>query len=87
MWETIAVPVAQKFEQKPTTIARKGLNHLQSFPRGIECIDKQCLGILERLGRVLVNQDADKGNDYEAKRKQDFRKKLLGTKPHRMHPH
>ncbi|KAL7207622.1 hypothetical protein ACSBR1_029551 [Camellia fascicularis] len=24
MWETIAVPVAQKFEQKPTAIARKG---------------------------------------------------------------
>ncbi|THG05923.1 hypothetical protein TEA_007014 [Camellia sinensis var. sinensis] len=105
MWETIAVPVAQKFEQKPTTIARKGLNHLQSFPCGIECIDPLCLGllmvvvtvprghhvgvstydywlILERLGRVLVNQDADKGNDYETKRKQDFRKKLLGTKPH-----
>ncbi|KAL7175304.1 hypothetical protein ACSBR2_028997 [Camellia fascicularis] len=25
MWETIAVPVAQKFEQKPTAIARKVL--------------------------------------------------------------
>ncbi|GMP90972.1 hypothetical protein CsSME_00041872 [Camellia sinensis var. sinensis] len=43
--------------------------------------------ILERQGRVLVNQDADKGNDCETKRKQDFRKKLPGTKPHRMHPH
>ncbi|KAK2979573.1 hypothetical protein RJ640_020065 [Escallonia rubra] len=35
MRETRAVPVAPKFERKPSTI-RKGLNNLQSFPRDIE---------------------------------------------------
>ncbi|THG04252.1 hypothetical protein TEA_026582 [Camellia sinensis var. sinensis] len=44
MRETRAVPVAQKFERKPSAIARKGLNHLQSFPRGMECIDPLGLG-------------------------------------------
>jgi exocyst complex component 2 len=44
MRESRTVPVAQKFERKPSAVARKGLITLQSFPRGMECIDPLGLG-------------------------------------------
>ncbi|KAG6492026.1 hypothetical protein ZIOFF_046973 [Zingiber officinale] len=42
MRETRAAPSAQ--EQKPNAIARKGLAHLQSLPRGVEVLDPLGLG-------------------------------------------
>ncbi|XP_028090986.1 exocyst complex component SEC5A-like isoform X3 [Camellia sinensis] len=56
MRETRAVPVAQKFERKPSAIARKGLNHLQSFPRGMECIDPLGLGIIDNKTLRLITE-------------------------------
>ncbi|KAG6774330.1 hypothetical protein POTOM_021683 [Populus tomentosa] len=47
MRESRTAPVAQKFERKPSAVARKGLVTLQSFPRGLECIDPLGLGITE----------------------------------------
>lgn len=49
MRETRTAPVAQKFvapkfERKGSALARKGLNYLQSFPRGMECVDPLGLG-------------------------------------------
>lgn len=45
MRETRTVAVAPKIEQKPVTAtARPGLNSLQSFPRGLECVDPLGLG-------------------------------------------
>lgn len=44
MRETRTAPVAQKFERKPSAIGKKGLNYLQSFPRGMECVDPLGLG-------------------------------------------
>jgi exocyst complex component 2 len=49
MRETRTAPVAQKFvapkfEKKNSAIARKGLTYLQSFPRGMECVDPLGLG-------------------------------------------
>ncbi|KAK3030351.1 hypothetical protein RJ639_038307 [Escallonia herrerae] len=54
MRETRAVPVAPKFERKPSTI-RKGLNNLQSFPRGMECVDPLGLGIIDSKTLRLMN--------------------------------
>lgn len=44
MRETRTAPVAQKFEKKVSVVVRKGLNNLQSFPRGMECVDPLGLG-------------------------------------------
>ena len=44
MRETKAVPVAQKIEKKASVMGLKVLNNLQSFPRGMECIDPLGLG-------------------------------------------
>jgi len=50
MRETRTAPVAQKFvpppkfENKASAVARKGLTYLQSFPRGMECVDPLGLG-------------------------------------------
>lgn len=47
MRETRTAPVAQKVERKVSSagLVRKGLNNLQSFPRGMECIDPLGLGL------------------------------------------
>lgn len=44
MRETKAVPVTQKIEKKVSAMGIKVLNNLQSFPRGMECIDPLGLG-------------------------------------------
>jgi exocyst complex component 2 len=50
MRETRTAPVAQKFiapkfERKSSALAKKGgLTYLQSFPRGMECVDPLGLG-------------------------------------------
>ena len=44
MRETRTAPVAQKFERKASVGVRKGLSSLQSFPRGMECVDPLKLG-------------------------------------------
>ncbi|CAL5333008.1 unnamed protein product [Camellia sinensis] len=55
MRETRAVPVVQKFERKPSAIAKKGLNNLQSFPRGMECIDPLGLGLKISISFVVTS--------------------------------
>ncbi|KAA8537891.1 hypothetical protein F0562_027529 [Nyssa sinensis] len=54
MRESKAVPVAQKVERKPSVMARKGLTSLQSFPRGVECIDPLGLGIIDNKTLRLI---------------------------------
>ncbi|KAH7568055.1 hypothetical protein JRO89_XS07G0224500 [Xanthoceras sorbifolium] len=56
MRETRTAPVAQKFERKATAIGRKGLNNLQSFPRGMECIDPLGLGIIDNRSLRLITE-------------------------------
>lgn len=67
MRETRAVPVAQKFEKKPSTV-RRGLNNLQSFPRGMECIDPLGLGVIDNRTLRLINEytasSPSKDKDY-----------------------
>lgn len=47
MRETRAVPATQiKAEEEKMALAKKALNTLQSFPRGMECIDPLRLGYL-----------------------------------------
>ncbi|XP_048226589.1 exocyst complex component SEC5A isoform X2 [Ricinus communis] len=59
MRETRTAPVAQKYERKPSAIGRKGLNNLQSFPRGMECIDPLGLGIIDNRTLRLITESSD----------------------------
>ncbi|KAK6940026.1 Exocyst complex component EXOC2/Sec5, N-terminal domain [Dillenia turbinata] len=79
MRETKAAPVAQKFERKPSALGRKGLNNLQSFPRGMECIDPLGLGIIDNKTLRLIT-DASESSPSKADKDytdNSLREKLL----------
>ncbi|KAK7270381.1 hypothetical protein RIF29_23471 [Crotalaria pallida] len=63
MRETRTAPVAQKFahkvERKVSTVGRKGLTYLQSFPRGMECVDPLGLGIIDNRTLRLITESSD----------------------------
>ncbi|XP_050214544.1 exocyst complex component SEC5A [Mercurialis annua] len=59
MRETRTAPVAQKFEKKPSALGIKGLNSLQSFPRGMECIDPLGLGIIDNRTLKLITESSN----------------------------
>ncbi|KAB5568487.1 hypothetical protein DKX38_002280 [Salix brachista] len=59
MRESRTAPVAQKLERKPSAVARKGLNTLQSFPRGMECIDPLGLGIIDNKSLRLITDSLE----------------------------
>ncbi|KAL5558462.1 hypothetical protein UlMin_034673 [Ulmus minor] len=59
MRETRSAPVAQKFEKKVSVVGRKGLNSLQSFPRGMECIDPLGLGIIDNKSLTLITEASE----------------------------
>ncbi|XP_021903617.1 exocyst complex component SEC5A-like isoform X2 [Carica papaya] len=60
MRETRTAPVAQKFERKVSaTGVRPGLNSLQSFPRGMECIDPLGLGIIDNKSLRLITEASE----------------------------
>ncbi|KAK7343812.1 hypothetical protein VNO77_12855 [Canavalia gladiata] len=59
MRETRTAPVAQKFERKASLPGRKGLSYLQSFPRGMECVDPLGLGIIDNRTLRLITESSD----------------------------
>ncbi|KAJ7969694.1 Exocyst complex component SEC5 [Quillaja saponaria] len=59
MRETRTAPVAQKFERKVSVLGRKGLNNLQSFPRGMECFDPLGLGIIDNRTLRLITESSE----------------------------
>ncbi|XP_065880904.1 exocyst complex component SEC5A-like [Euphorbia lathyris] len=60
MRESRTAPVAQKYERKPTaTLGRHVLNTLQSFPRGMECIDPLGLGIIDNRTLRLITDTSE----------------------------
>ncbi|KAF2297541.1 hypothetical protein GH714_025351 [Hevea brasiliensis] len=59
MRETRTAPVAQKYERKPSAIGRRVLNNLQSFPRGMECIDPLGLGIIDNRSLRLITESSE----------------------------
>ncbi|PON36522.1 Exocyst complex component EXOC2/Sec [Parasponia andersonii] len=59
MRETRTAPVAQKFEKKVSAVGRKGLSSLQSFPRGMECIDPLGLGIIDNKSLRLITDASE----------------------------
>ncbi|KAJ6735952.1 EXOCYST COMPLEX COMPONENT SEC5 [Salix viminalis] len=79
MRETRTAPVTQKFERKPSALARKGLNALQSFPRGMECIDPLGLGIIESKSLRLITDSSESSPSKSDKDHLDnnLREKLL----------
>ncbi|PSS19491.1 Exocyst complex component SEC5A like [Actinidia chinensis var. chinensis] len=78
MRETRAVPVAPKIERKPSAMAKKGLNNLQSFPRGMECIDPLGLGIIDNRTLRLITEYSESSPSKSGKDHQDsdLREKL-----------
>ncbi|XP_059631609.1 exocyst complex component SEC5A-like isoform X2 [Cornus florida] len=66
MRETRVVPVVQKFEQKPSAIARKGLKNLQSLPRGMEFVDPLGLGVINnRTLRLITEHPETSPSNFE----------------------
>ncbi|XP_062098823.1 exocyst complex component SEC5A-like [Humulus lupulus] len=59
MRETRTAPVAQKFEKKVSAVGRKGLTTLQSFPRGMECVDPLGLGIIDNKPLRLITETSE----------------------------
>ncbi|KAJ7973928.1 Exocyst complex component SEC5 [Quillaja saponaria] len=59
MRETRTAPVAQKFERKVSALGIKGLNSLQSFPRGMECVDPLGLGIIDNKSLRLITESLE----------------------------
>ncbi|KAK7357114.1 hypothetical protein VNO80_16397 [Phaseolus coccineus] len=63
MRETRTAPVAQKFvppkfENKASAVGKKGLTYLQSFPRGMECVDPLGLGIIDNRTLRLITESS-----------------------------
>ncbi|OMO55257.1 hypothetical protein CCACVL1_27330 [Corchorus capsularis] len=59
MRESRTAPVAQKFDRKPTAVVGRMLNTLQSFPRGMECVDPLGFGIIDNKTLRLITESSD----------------------------
>ncbi|OMO61116.1 exocyst complex component 2 [Corchorus olitorius] len=57
--ESRTAPVAQKFDRKPTAAVGRMLNNLQSFPRGMECVDPLGLGNIDNKTLRLITESSD----------------------------
>lgn len=73
----VPVPVVPKFENKPSALGKKGLANLQSFPRGMECIDPLGLGIIDNRTLKLITDTSDSSPSNERDNiNNDLREKL-----------
>ncbi|XP_062089839.1 exocyst complex component SEC5A-like [Humulus lupulus] len=79
MRETRTAPVAQKFEKKVSAVGKKGFNTLQSFPRGMECVDPLGLGIIDNKSLRLITETSESSPSKHEKDHLDhvLREKLL----------
>ncbi|KAF8024928.1 hypothetical protein BT93_F1927 [Corymbia citriodora subsp. variegata] len=79
MRETRAAPVAQKLEKKASVVGVKGLNTLQSFPRGMECVDPLGLGIIDNKSLRLITETSESSPSKSSKDNVDniLREKLM----------
>ncbi|KAJ8762813.1 hypothetical protein K2173_022942 [Erythroxylum novogranatense] len=79
MRETRTAPVAQKYERKPSTMGQRVLNSLQSFPRGMECIDPLGLGIIDNRTLRLITDASESSPSISGRDRIDsnLREKLL----------
>lgn len=83
MRETRTAPVAQKFiapkfERKSSALAKKGgLTYLQSFPRGMECVDPLGLGIIDNRTLKLITESSDSSPKTDKDADGNLREKLL----------
>ncbi|KAI6689530.1 hypothetical protein NL676_026358 [Syzygium grande] len=79
MRETRAAPVAQKLEKKVSVVGKKGLNTLQSFPRGMECVDPLGLGIIDNKSLRLITEASESSPSKSGKDNVDnsLREKLM----------
>ncbi|XP_024959681.1 exocyst complex component SEC5A-like isoform X3 [Cynara cardunculus var. scolymus] len=76
MRESKAAPVPQKLERKQTAAA-KGLNNLQSLPRGMECIDPLGLGIIDNRTLRLIDERSLSSPSKSEKVDSDLRERLM----------
>ncbi|KAD3066379.1 hypothetical protein R6Q59_019445 [Mikania micrantha] len=71
--KAVPAPVVQKIERKQT----KGLNNLQSLPRGMECIDPLGLGIISSRTMRLITERSTTEPSNSEKVDADLREKLM----------
>ncbi|GLT62621.1 hypothetical protein SLA2020_352420 [Shorea laevis] len=77
MRETRTAPVAQKFERKATVPPGKiTLNSLQSFPRGVECVDPLGLGIIDNKTLRLITDTSESSPSKSDRLDSSLREKL-----------
>lgn len=65
MREAKVAPVLPKYERKPSVTGTKALTSLQSFPRGMECIDPLGLGIIDNRTLRLITANLDSSPSKE----------------------
>ncbi|KAJ8446043.1 hypothetical protein Cgig2_017545 [Carnegiea gigantea] len=65
MREAKVTPVLPKYERKPSVTGKKALTSLQSFPRGMECIDPLGLGIIDNRTLRLITANLDSSPSKE----------------------
>ncbi|KAL8171929.1 LOW QUALITY PROTEIN: hypothetical protein V2J09_023733 [Rumex salicifolius] len=78
MREAKTTPVTQVIEKKPSALGDKGLNSLQSFARGTECIDPLGLGIIDNKSLRLITDSLESSTGHSDRDKVDdkLREKL-----------
>ncbi|TYH82862.1 hypothetical protein ES332_D02G090900v1 [Gossypium tomentosum] len=78
MRESRTAPVAQKFERKATTApVGRALNTLQSFPRGMECVDPLGLGIIDNKTLRLITASSESSHAEKEHLDSNLREKLM----------
>lgn len=65
MREAKVVAVVPKIERKPSGTGKKALTSLQSFPRGMECIDPLGYGIIDNRTLRLITATSDSSPSKE----------------------
>ncbi|KAL7588543.1 hypothetical protein Lser_V15G38145 [Lactuca serriola] len=76
MRESKVVTVTQKIERKQTTTA-KGLNTVQSLPRGMECIDPLGVGIIDNRTLRLIDERSLNSPPKSERVNSDLRERLM----------
>ncbi|KAL4377928.1 hypothetical protein GQ457_02G025680 [Hibiscus cannabinus] len=77
MRETRTAPVAQKFEHKATAPVGRVLTTLQSFPRGMECVDPLGRGIIDNKTLRLITESSETTNSEKEPIDSNLREKLM----------
>ncbi|GMJ12391.1 exocyst complex component sec5 [Hibiscus trionum] len=77
MRETRTAPVAHKFEHKAAAPVGRVLTTLQSFPRGMECVDPLGRGIIDNKTLRLITESSESTHSEKDHIDSNLREKLM----------